>query len=196
MFDLSGWLKALELPTKALLGIFISSLALLFANSYELLSLAPVWVHTATALKAAAIVSGCLLLAAGTAFLVEEKLKNRKVSILARRRALLKQEKAVELEKRKSDSLRYLDSLSYAEKEVIAAALRANSMSVVVPFDSVGANLLRSKALGVFAGGLVDMEGAAFTLAPYAWEELQTRKGAILSEVPETTPKTRRTRLL
>lgn len=193
MLDLSGWLKALELPTRALLGIFISALALILAESYGILSLVPLWVHSGTILKIIAIVSGCLLLAAGSAFLVEEKIKSWKVSVLSRRRALLKKEKEAELDKKRLERLHLLDSLSYAEKEVIAAALRANSMSTVVPVDSVGANLLRSKALGGFAGGLVDMEGAAFTIAPYVWNALQARKEEILSEVPEPS-RTRRKR--
>lgn len=192
MHDFTGLLKALELPAKVSLGIFISSLVLIFSDSYKLLPLAPLWVHSVAVLKITAVVSGCLLLASGIAFLAEDKLNSRKASILSRRRALLEKEKIAALELKKSENLLYLDSLSYEEKVVIAAALRANSMSVVVPFDSIGANLLRSKGLGVFAGGLVDMEGAAFTIAPYAWRALQARKEDILSKVSEPSKVRRR----
>jgi hypothetical protein len=185
MVDFTGFLKALELPAKVFLGIFISSLVLLFADHYEFLPLAPLWIHSSLVLKIVAVVSGCLLLASGVAFIVENRLNSRKASLLSRRRALIKSERQAELEKKKSEKLLYLDSLSHEEKLIIAVALRANSISVVVPFDSIGANLLRSKGLGIFAGGVVDISGAAFTIAPYVWKAIQERKDTILSEVPE-----------
>lgn len=192
MPDFTGLLRALELPAKVFLGIFIASLVLIFADSYGFLHLMPLWTHSVTALKIITVISGCLLLASGVAFLVEDKINRRKASVLSHRRAMLKKEKIAALEIMQSKNLLYLDSLSYEEKMVIATALRANSMSIVVPFDSVGANLLRSKGLGIFAGGLVDMEGAAFTIAPYAWKALQERKDVILSEVPEPSKVRRR----
>lgn len=185
MHELTVFLKALELPAKVLLGIFISSAALMVSNYLEFISLNLLWVHALLLTKVTAIVSGCLLLASGLSLLVEDKISARKASIISRRRATLEEEKKAKIEEKKSKNLLLLDSLSYEEKIVISQALRTNSMSVAVPFDSVGANLLRSKSLGVFAGGVIDMDRAAFTIAPYVWEALQERKEAILADVPE-----------
>jgi len=170
----SGWIKALELPTKITGGVFGACVLIYFLHQSEQITLADIGAWVLPTVLITGALSGCIFLTTVIANLWEAYGGWRQ------RRA----EKALE-DKIEKTALAHLDNLSEQEIYIVAQALKEESPSITLWAHSSGAAQLVSKRLLLQHGGEFMTEHWPFTFLSFAWDEIVKRKEFFLEKENE-----------
>ena len=161
----ANWLKALTLPTKTIVGLFGASSVALAADALGMLDLSSLanWVRTSIIL--AAILFGCLLVSEAIFHSVATARKRAEAKVL---------EERTDQDHRRA--VKELDNLSWAEKVVLAKAIKGGSRSITERGNSVPAGHLIAKGILKRVPGEFHSLAQPYLVEELVWDALTSRK--------------------
>jgi hypothetical protein len=181
----SGWLAALNLPTKVVAGVFIALCVTLGLDIYEYIDLSSIGSLTRLILVLLCVLFGGLLFASLVELAAQPKIAKMKTTLLAERRKDREDEKAAEREAARQRALANLDHLSAWELRIVADALKEGSPSFYTYAHSSPVAQLQAKNLVYSPGGTHHQDHYPFTFHDFAWKVLLQRKDEFLTKAEE-----------
>jgi hypothetical protein len=179
------WLDALKLPQKIIAGLFLFSLLLLLFDHYGVISLAEISGLARPIVIIAALLFGCLSLAAVGALIYDAFMQRHKKTLLARRREIRREEAERERAQFESRALARLDYLSKQEIRYVADALRKNEQSFLTHLYSPPVANLMAKGLVATPGSTHHQDHYPFYFRDFAWAALLQRKDEFIAKDDE-----------
>jgi len=167
----SGWIKALELPTKITGGVFAASVVIYLLDRSDQLALAEIGAWVSPVVIITGVLSGCLFVASvlsslgGAGVRIWENSRARKSRLEAEARALA-----------------HLDQLSEQELYMVCEAIREGSPSFHSWAYISGGGQLTAKGLLYSPEGTFNTEHWPFTFNDFAWKEIERRKDEFLQK--------------
>lgn len=181
----SGWLAALNLPTKVIAGVFLAACIVLGLDLYSILDLAAFGGLARPIVIILAILFGCLLFATLVALVAQPIIAKRKTSLLSERRRIRKEENEAERAKAREKAIEAIDHLSGWELHYVEDALRDESPSFYTHVNSPPVAQLIAKNLVYSPGGQHHREHFPFSFHDFVWEALQERKKELIEKSEE-----------
>lgn len=180
-----GWIDALRLPVRIMLGIFVASvsaLALDYLAMIELDKLSPS-LRSVTILMA--VFSGALTLTGLGGLVYDALLARLRHSLVEERRQKKVSEKADAKEKSEANVLSRIDYLSEHELKYLADCLRSNSQTFQAYVHSPPVSTLMAKGIVYTPGGTHHEDHYPFIIRDFAWRSLLERKDEIIRKHEE-----------
>lgn len=161
----SSWLRFVDLKPHIIVAVLMASIAVLFLEQghFFFLDELPRWALAATGLVM--ILSGVLTLANSI----------KALSDMWKRHQLVKKKRNAAEEARKS-TLRFLDTLSQEELEVLSYLVTKGKQSFTVELNAKKLVTLVQKGLVTMQHGTVSMFNVAYTIPHFVWDELTLRE--------------------
>lgn len=181
----ANWISALKLPTKVMLGLLITSIALLVLDSKSVINLTEFGALAKPGLVILAVASAALSITGIGAFFVEQWLAGKKHSLLATRREIRAQERREARQQAEAAALARIDHLSPKELRYLADCLKEGSQSFYTYVHSPPVTTLMGKGLVYTPGGTHHQDHYPYTIADFAWKALLERKEEILGKDAE-----------
>jgi hypothetical protein len=180
MFD-PKWLEAFKLPTRALAGLCIFSIAMIVLDQYKVFELKTFGEMTRPILIVVAVLSGSLAITSIIGYFVEVFTSGRKYSVLSNRRKIREQEQKEGRAEYEKKVIERIDHLSQYELKHLADALRENSQSFYTWVHSPYAATLTGKGMIYTTGGTHHQDHYPFTINDFVWKALLERKEELLN---------------
>lgn len=177
-----NWINALKLPTQVMIGLCIASVVILGLDWAGILALADFGQLTKPVVIVLAVLSGSLSITGIGAFIKDQVMGHRKLSLLTARRELTLQEAKTNREKAESASLERIDHLSSQEIRHLADCLRKGSQSFYTHVHTPSVTTLMGKGLVHTPGGTHNQAYYPFTISDFAWKALLARKDEIIEK--------------
>ena len=174
MADFSGWLKALELPTKITGGVFAACVLIYLLDGAGELALADIGAWVRPVVIIVGVLAGCLFLASVVSSIggVGGDLWKKRQGSKAKA-------------EREAKVLAHLDHLSEYEVYMVAEALKTNSPSIDWSLHAGAATQLESKGLLIRHAGQHNQNHWPYTFRDFVWREIQNRRDAFLARAEE-----------
>lgn len=181
----ANWLNALKLPLRAMIGVTLACLALLWLDHARVIDLAVFGSLTKPSIVVLSVVAGALALSGLGAVIYDFFMARHKHGALASRREIRKKEAEEKSKEAKAVALERLDYLTAEELRYLADCLRTGSQSFTTWAYSSPASTLAAKGLIYTPGGTHHQDHYPFTISDFAWEELLRRKDEFLARDDE-----------
>lgn len=182
MFPDAKWLDALKLPIRLKLAVAAACGALFYLFKSETITVGPLDGLVKALLLIGVVVFLIVVLFDALGWLVQPVAEKRRLSLLAKRRNAIRQEKDEQRERSRAAVLAQLDQLSRWEMKVIAEALEAGSPTFYHYVSSPAVTMLQAKRLVWSPGGPHHQDHYPFSIADFVWDELQKRRDEFLEK--------------
>ena len=179
------WLEALKLPLRAMLGIALSSGALLLLDQLGMLDLGVFGPIVRPIVIAVCVVFSVLSLVGIVDLLLVPLRDERRQSRLSARRAVRRKEKEEQRAEAETRALAGLDHLSEEEIRYVANCLRKGTPSFYTYVHSPPVSTLQGKGLVWTPGGTHNQDHYPFSFHVFVWEALLARKDEFIAKDDE-----------
>lgn len=182
-FPHHGWLSALNLPVKIMVGIFSACAAALILDYFSVVDLNVYgWEYTSQTVLLVSLLTGCLSISS----IVGDWLSSmRKMTLLSERRKLRQGEAMEAFEDHKETVIKRFDHLSREEIHYIANCLRKNESSFLAWVNSSPVANLMAKGLVATPGGQHHQDHYPFYFRDFVWEALVERRDEFIEKDDE-----------
>ena len=178
------WLEALKLPLKVMLGIALSSGALLLMN-YSIQDLDVFGTIMLPSVIVVWIVSSVFSLVGIVDLSLAPIREKQKQSLLTARRAVRRKEEEERRAEAEMQALARLDHLSKEEIHYVANCLRKSTPSFYTYVFSPAVSILRSKGLVLTPEGTHNEDRYPFSFYDFVWKALLARKDEFIAKDEE-----------
>jgi len=182
MFPDAKWLDALKLPVRLKLAIVAACGALFYLFRTKVITFGPLDGLVTALLLVAVVVFVIVLVFDGLAWLGRPLAEKRRLSLLAKRRRAIRDEKDEQRQQRRVAVLAQLDQLSRWEVQILADALEGGSPTFYNYVYSPPIAMLQAKHLVWTPGGAHNQDHYPFCIADFVWEELERRRNEFLEK--------------
>lgn len=182
MFPDAKWLDALKLPIKLKLAIIAACGTVYYLLQVDAITLGPLDAIVSTLLLVAVVVFGIVVLFDAGAWVFQPLAEKRRLTLLAKRRKALREEKEIARDEQRTAILKQLDQLSRWEVKLITEVLEGGSPTFYHYVHSPAVTMLQAKHLVWTPGGPHHQDHYPFNVADFVWDELQARKDEFLEK--------------
>lgn len=182
MFPDAKWLDALKLPIRLKLAVAAACGALFYLFKSKTITLGPLDGLVTALLLVGVVVFVIVVIFDGLAWVAQPVAEKRRLSLLAKRRDALRQEKEEQRDQRRAAILGQLDHLSRREVQVVADALEGGSPTFYTYAYSPPVSMLQAKNMVWTPGGNHHQDHYPFCIADFVWDELQKRRDKFLEK--------------
>lgn len=177
----SGWLQALKLPLRILLGIAIACVVLLVLDHKTLLDLGAFGTLTKPLVIVALVFTAALSVTGIGGLIYEFVTDGRKNTALQAERIAREKELREQSELERAAVLERLNHLAPRELRYLADALREGSQSFYTYVHSPPVTTLMGKGLVYTPGGTHHQDHYPFTIHDFVWKALLQRKAELIA---------------
>jgi hypothetical protein len=179
------WFEALKLPARVIAGLFLAATVVLLLDWFAVFKLAEIHALAWPLAMISAVVFGCLSLCALGGVIYDGIQQRHKMTLLAKRREMRRDEMEQRRAEYQKRALKRLDYLSAKEISCVADCLRKNVQSFTSWVDDPDVSNLMAARLVATPGGTHHQNYYPFYFIDFAWEALLKRKDEFVGKDDE-----------